>query len=111
MRLFPLFWAAKPGGSIPHVSIFINTKSDGQALRVSLVKLVAYLSSSYAINLTRGSPAFFSRGGAPCYPGERSESWITPASADVISGDFFALAKKVTLITVSWMRLLEGRTI
>ena len=27
--------------------------------------------------ITRGSPAFFSRGGAPCYPGERSESWIT----------------------------------
>ena len=31
---------------------------------------------------------------------------ITPASADVIRGGFFALAKKMTLITVSWMRLL-----
>ena len=31
---------------------------------------------------------------------------ITPASADVIRGGFFALAKKMTLITVSWMQLL-----
>ncbi len=47
MCLFPLLYAAKLRGSIPHGSIFFNTKSDGQALRVSLVKLVAYLSSSY----------------------------------------------------------------
>ncbi len=32
---------------------------------------------------------------------------ITPASADVIRGGFFASAKKMTLITVSWMRLLD----
>ena len=37
--------------------------------------LFHFLPSQKAI--TRGSPAFFSRGGAPCYPGERSESWIT----------------------------------
>ncbi len=32
---------------------------------------------------------------------------ITPASAAVIRGGFFASAKKMTLITVSWMRLLN----
>jgi hypothetical protein len=32
---------------------------------------------------------------------------LTPASADVIRGGFFALAKKMTLITVSWMQLLD----
>jgi hypothetical protein len=31
---------------------------------------------------------------------------LTPASADVKRGAFFALAKKVTLFTVSWMQLL-----
>jgi hypothetical protein len=31
-------------------------------------------------NLTRSSPAFFSRGGTPCCPGERSESWTTQKS-------------------------------
>ncbi len=31
---------------------------------------------------------------------------LTPASADVIRGGFFASAKKMTLITVSWMQLL-----
>ncbi|MEE9355155.1 MAG: sigma factor-like helix-turn-helix DNA-binding protein, partial [Methylococcaceae bacterium] len=42
-----LLWAAKPRGSIPHVINSIKTKSDGQALRVSLVKLVVYLSTNY----------------------------------------------------------------
>jgi len=36
---------------------------------------------------------------------------LTLASADVIRGGFFALAKKVTLITVSWMRLLDEAAI
>ncbi len=36
---------------------------------------------------------------------------ITPASADVKRGAFFALAKKVTLFTVSCMQLLDEAAI
>jgi hypothetical protein len=36
---------------------------------------------------------------------------LTPASADVKRGGFFALAKKMTLFTVGWKRLLDEAAI
>src|SRR5437667_9077214 len=49
--LLPPWWTAKPlGGAIFYMSSLLrNTKSVGQALRVSLVKPGAYLSARYVL--------------------------------------------------------------
>ncbi len=89
MGLFPLLWAAKPRGSIPHVINSIKTKSDGQALRVSLVKLVVYLSTNYERFKTKAEAKLSIIDYLAFYNGKRKHSKLGYLSPLDFECDFF----------------------